>query len=116
FHGALVPLRRLQAAAAVEQRQLHVVERRGPRQQVEALKHEADFLVADGRELILRHARDVLAVEEIQSGGRLVEAPDDVHERRLPRAGRTRYGHELAVLYFEIDAPQRTHLHLADDV
>ena len=44
---ALVPLGRLQRVAAVEQRQLDVVERRGPRQQVEPLEHEPDLLVAD---------------------------------------------------------------------
>ena len=37
-------------AAPVEQRQLHVLERDGPRQQVEALEHEADLVVADVRE------------------------------------------------------------------
>ena len=40
-------------AAAVEQRQLDVVERGRSRQQVESLKDEADLLVPDFRELVL---------------------------------------------------------------
>src|SRR5437867_10153955 len=45
---ALVALGRFHSAAAVQQRQLDVVERRGARQQVESLEHEPDFPVAHG--------------------------------------------------------------------
>ena len=44
FLGALVALGRRHAR--IDQRQLDVLERRGPRQQVEILEHEADELVA----------------------------------------------------------------------
>src|SRR5438552_4124514 len=79
---------RRQRAPAVDERQLDVVERRGARQQIETLKDESDFLVPDRGELVLRHARDVLSVEEILAGRRLVEAPDDMHERRFPGSRR----------------------------
>ena len=66
LHRALVPLGGLHlAAAVVEQRQLDVVERRRAREQVEALEHEPDLPVADHRELVLRHPRHVLAVEDV---------------------------------------------------
>ena len=113
---ALVPFGRLQAVAAVEQRQLDVVERRGARQQVEALEHEPDLLVAHGGQRVLRHRRHVLAVEQVLARRRPVEAADDVHERRLARARRSGDREELAALHFEVDAAQRLHLDLADDV
>src|SRR5262249_34504385 len=52
---APVTLGRLHAipARVVEQRKLDVVERRGARQQVEALEHEADLLVADVGQFVL---------------------------------------------------------------
>src|SRR5262252_2920026 len=57
----LVPLGRLHRVAAVEERQLDVVERRRPRQQVENLEHEPDLLVAHGCQRVLRHPGHVLA-------------------------------------------------------
>ena len=53
----MAPLRRLEALvgrhAAIDQRQLDIVQRRGPRQQVERLEDEPDFLVADLGELVV---------------------------------------------------------------
>src|SRR5436190_12039908 len=72
--------------AAVEQRQLDVLEGGGAGEQVEHLKHEADFRVAYGRELIAREPRDVLTVEPVHTIGRPVETAEQIHERRLARA------------------------------
>ena len=84
IHRALVALGRLHlVGAVVEQRQLDVVERRGPRQQVEPLEDEPDLPVADDGELVLRHARDVLAVEDVGAARRPIEAAEDVHQRGL---------------------------------
>ena len=47
---------------------------------------------------------------------RPVEAPENVHERRLAGAGWTRYRDELARLNVDADAAQRTDLDLTDDV
>ena len=114
---ALVPVRGLhRAAAAVEQRQLDVVQRRGPQQQIEALEDESNLLVPDRRERVLRHARHVLAVEKIVPRRRLVEAADDVHERGLAGTRRSGDREEFALRHFDVDAAQRLHLVIADDV
>src|SRR4051794_20520352 len=68
---------------AVQQRQFHIVQRRGAGQQVEALEHEADLSVADGGELVFRHSRDVIAIEKVLSRRWPIEASRNVHERRL---------------------------------
>ena len=107
---ALVPLGGLEAVLrAVEQRQLDVVERGRARQQVEALEHEADLLVAHARQLVLRRLGHVLAVEHVLTGRRPIEAAGDVHERRLAGAGRPGDGDELALLDVERHAAQRAH-------
>ena len=116
-HRPLVPFGRLHlAAAVVEQRQLDVVERRRARQQVEALEHEADLPVPDQRQLVLRHPRDVLAVEEVLAAGRPIEAAEDVHQRGLAGPRRAGDGHELARLDVHVGAAQRADDDLADGV
>ena len=47
FHPLLL------ANVRVNRRQLHIFERRGARQQIEALKYESNFLIANGRKLSL---------------------------------------------------------------
>ena len=49
FHGHMPPF--LAADAPVDQRQLHIFQRRQPGHQIEALKHEADVPVADEGQL-----------------------------------------------------------------
>ena len=74
------------ADPGVYQRQLDVVQRRRARQQVERLEDEADFLVADARQLVVVHLADLLAVQEVGPLRRRVEAPDQVHQRGLAGA------------------------------
>jgi hypothetical protein len=51
--------------AVVDQRQFHVVQRGGAGQQVESLKDEADFLVADLRQFVVVHRTDQTAVDVV---------------------------------------------------
>ena len=53
------------AHAGVHQRQLHVVQRGGPGQQVEGLEHEADLAVPYPGERVVAEPRDFLAVEPV---------------------------------------------------
>src|SRR5262249_28984201 len=80
--GQPPPLGRMRTAfLCVEQRQLDVLDRGRARQQVEALEHESDLLVADRRQLVVGQPRYVAAVQVIAARGRPVEAAEDVHER-----------------------------------
>ena len=91
---------------AVEHRQFDVLERRGPRQQIEALKHETD-LACSGRapaRLVTTATRP--AVEQIAAGRRPVQAAEDVHERRLPRSRRADDADEFAGFDIERHAAQ----------
>src|SRR5207302_9394827 len=64
----------------VDERQLDVVQRRRPRQQVERLKDEADLFVADPGERVIAQVGDLLSVEPVLAAGRRVEAADQRSE------------------------------------
>ena len=83
---------------SVNKRQLHVVERRSARQQIEGLKNEPDLLVADARELVVIHVADAFAVQQISASRRSIEAPDEVHECRFAGARGSHDGDVLAAL------------------
>ena len=97
-HRLLPPLAHRTLVAVVEQRQLHVLDGRRSRQQVEALKHEPDRRVPHVRELVPRQRRDVAAVQHVAPARRLVEAAEDVHESGLSGSRRSHDRHELAGL------------------
>ena len=81
----------------VQQRQLDVLERAGARQQVEALEHEAERPVADVAPARRESSRETSWPSRRYSpDGRLVEAAEDVHQRRLARARRAHHRDELA--------------------
>jgi hypothetical protein len=64
-------------------------------------------------ELGLARAREHVALIEHPSGGRQVEAPEDVQERGLAAAGGAEQDQELAGHETQIHAAERVHLHLA---
>ena len=68
------------------ERQHDVLGRREHREQVEELEDEADVVAAQLRQLGVVEAADVDAGDGDLAGGRLVEAGEDVHQRRLARS------------------------------
>src|SRR6185295_10053786 len=94
LQGALPALAR--ADAAVDERELHVLERGGARQEVEALEDEPDQPVPDDRAGVVAPPGHVDAIEQVAPPRRAIEAADDVHERALARAALPDDGHELA--------------------
>ena len=67
---------------------LHDVAERGqPGDELEALEHEPDLVVADAREApVARHA-DASSVQGVVPGGWRVEAANEMEQRRLARTG-----------------------------
>jgi len=92
--------------AAVDQGQFHVVERGGSGEQVEGLKDEADFLVADAGQFVVIEFADEIAVEPIASLAGCIEAADEVHERGFTGTGRAHDGYIFAAIDFQVDATQ----------
>jgi hypothetical protein len=102
--------------AGVHERQFHVMERRGARQQVEGLEDEPDFFVADPRQFVVIHLADLLPVQQVAAFAGRVQAADEVHQRRLAGPGRPHDGDVLAALDGHVDPAERMNLLGAHDV
>src|SRR3990172_8438040 len=96
--------------AVVEERKLHVLDGRRPPEEVESLEDETDLLIPDVGELVLAELVDLLAVEEVRAARGIVEAAEDIHQRRLPRARGAHDGDHLAACNLEVDPGERHHL------
>ena len=83
--------------------------------QVEALEYEAEALTTNAGKVRLPQRRDVDAFQQVMAAGRLVEAAENVHQRRFARAGRAHYGDELAGLDGKADAAERFNLDITDN-
>ena len=92
--------------AGVEHGQLHVPDDARLGQQVVALEHEADLLIADAGQLTPAEALDCVPVQGVGARRGQVQAAQDGHKRRLARAGGADQGHELARLDAEVHAAQ----------
>src|SRR4051812_22750524 len=74
------------ADAGLGLRQLDVFPRGEHRQEKEPLEDEPDAGKPDAAALGLAHRADVAALEHQRAGGRLIDATEDVKERRLAAA------------------------------
>ncbi len=88
----------------VGERHDHVVERTRSRQQIEALEHESDPLVADAAALVGRHVRDLTTLEPVLARARMVETAQDIHQRTLARSRDSHDGEQLAATDPKIDS------------
>ena len=84
--------------AHVEIRQLDILDRGRTRQEIEVLKDEPEFPVADMRKFARRAFRNLCSVKKIRPLRRHVKAPEDVEHCRLSRAGRAHDGDKLTLV------------------
>ena len=87
-----------------------VLDRRQIGDHVELLEHDADLVTAEARQLLARSIRQHIAVEDDFTARRAVHAADDVHQRRLARAGGTHDREPLAFFNIQVDIVQGEHL------
>src|SRR5207245_1472550 len=76
------------------------------RDQVEALKHKSDALIAKPRSLAVAEPRHLLAVQLIGPFGGAIQAADYVQEGRLARARGSDDGQELPARHREADSAE----------
>ena len=79
-------------------------------QQVERLKDEADFAIADVGELVVVELAHQPPREPVVALARRVQAADQVHQRGFSRAGRAHDGDVFALANLHADAAQRVQL------
>ena len=92
-----------------EQRELHVLPGGEHGDQVEGLEDEPDGVQAKVGEPAVRVGGHVLVVDLHQPLGGVVDAPDDVQERRLAASRRPDDGDEIPFPDGQVNAPQRMH-------
>src|SRR5438477_141541 len=80
------------------------------RQQVVELEDEADVARPPAREFCLAHIADQVIADPDFAGAGLIEAGDQVEQRRLARAGRPHQGEVLALGHVEAEVDQHVDL------
>ena len=103
--GERVPPRRRHSG--VDEPEPDVLRRVEAVDEVEALEHEPDVMAAQPAQLGVVETADVLTCDPHDAGGRAVEGPDQVKQRRLPGAGGAHHGHELTRRDGEVDVAER---------
>src|SRR6516162_466075 len=72
--------------ASINERELYIPQAVSARKKIERLKNKTDLAIANARQLIIRHARNVASIKFIASGTRRIEAAKHVHQRRFAAA------------------------------
>ena len=93
--------------ARERQRQLHVLQDRLMRDQVIALEHEADGVVAVGIPVPVAELARGAALDQQVSGCILIQPADDVQERRLAAARRPEHRDKFLFPEIQCDPAQR---------
>jgi hypothetical protein len=91
------------AQTPVDERQAGVGHGRGAGQELEALEHEPDDLVADRGQLVLGQPGDVAPVEAQGPRGRPVQPAEQPEQGRLARPAGAHDGHRVAPLHHQVD-------------
>ncbi len=91
-------LRSSDVHAGVDQRQFDVAQGVGAGQQVEGLKDETDFAIADFGQLVVIQFADVGAVQFVSARSAGVQAAEQVHQGGFAGTGRPHDGHVFAAL------------------
>ena len=79
-----------------QRRNQHVFQHGTLRQQAVVLENEADLLIAEGRQFLFAELVGIGAVERNRSRRRWLQAPGDVEQGALARAGWAHDGRRLA--------------------
>src|SRR5512141_745902 len=92
------------------ERYLDVLARGQCRDELEALKHEPDFLAPQLCALVLAHRGEVVTVEDHLSAGRCIESGEEAEERCLAASGGSDDCDEAALRNGERYIPQNREL------
>ncbi len=92
------------------QRQLHILDRSQHRNQIEALEHEPDMLIAPMRDRTIRKRPQILTQHQNLSVRRPIHRRDQVQQRGLSRSRGSHQRHELALVDFQVRVLQRHHV------
>src|ERR1043166_8459011 len=96
-----------------EQRQLHVLESRQNRDEIEGLEDKPHVLIPPIGQVRFTEPGEIDILHLAGAAGRPINACDDVKQRGFARAGRSHEGQEFALPNVERDVPQRDDMDLS---
>src|SRR5437016_8988777 len=99
----------------IQRWQFDIFQSGGACQQVESLKNESDFLIADERQRPFVVLGNVDAFQQIASGTRPIQAAKNIHKRGLPAAARAHQGHKFAAMHGYTYSTKRMHARLRSE-
>ena len=97
----------------IPQGQFYVRKRTLARQQIKALEHKSDFLIANLGQLVIFKVRDALPIQDVLAGGWPVQAADNVHQGRLARSRGSHDRDHFASLNFKREPAQGMYLYIS---
>ena len=95
--------------ARIHRRQGHIVARIQRAEQIVALKNKAETLAPQGRQCVIIHGGGFFAVDTVRAAAGCIQAAQNVHQRRLARAGLADNGHKVALGDAQIDVFEHLH-------
>ena len=101
---------------AVKHRKLDIFQRGGAREQVETLKDETKFVVAQDGKLFAVQFGNSSSVQQIAAFRRAIQAAEHVHQRGFSRTARAHDGHEFALGDGQRNAAHRVNVHFAGTI
>ena len=105
FQQLLCPLCPLTGRyAGIHHRQFHIFQGVGPGDQIEILKHKADFSVSNGGKLRIIRSLHIGAIQPVMPLRGLVQHTDQIHQRGFSGTGCANNGDKLPFLHIQIDA------------
>ncbi len=96
--------------ARINQRQLHIVQSRCARQEVEGLEDKSNLFVPDAGQFVVVQLADLLTIQPVLAAAGRIQAPDQVHQRGLARSRRPHDRDVLVAADLQIHSAQRVHL------
>lgn len=85
-------------------------------EEIVALEDESDILSSEERLFIIGRPRDIDPIEEIPPTGRIIEHPDDIHERGFPTPTLSHDGDEFSRIELEINSLEHFQILVPDMV
>ena len=94
----------------IDQRKLHVFQRRKICDQIKALKDKTNLLISYHREIIILHCGYICSIQIIFPGGRDIQTAQHVHKGGFSGTGLSDNSHKFTLMDLQVHMIQRPHL------
>src|SRR6266436_9089455 len=103
------------SGAAIRERQFDVLKNREVADQIETLKDETDFAIANARSLRERKIRDLVTFQRVTAVGSSIQQTKNRKQRCLAATGWSRNGNIFALANIEMNSRKRVRFHFVSE-